>query len=212
MGADPRTSTKRQYYTIRDYQEILQYANKRHIQVIPEFDMPAHCNAAIKSMEARYQMYKNRGNLPAAEEFLLTEFTDDSQYFSMQSFSHNTISPCLNSTYKFITHVIEALRDMHARHQKLTVYHFGGDEIPGGAWDKACLKHIIKGDTRRNQLRKHFVKRVGDITDSLGLTFGGWDDFFSVEEKQLFPNRDVMVWSWKDHNRAYQLAHAGYKV
>lgn len=43
------------YFTKQDYLEILQYAKARHIEVIPEIDMPAHARAAVVSMEARYQ-------------------------------------------------------------------------------------------------------------------------------------------------------------
>lgn len=35
--------------------DILRYATARHIEVIPEIDMPAHSHAAIKAMEARYR-------------------------------------------------------------------------------------------------------------------------------------------------------------
>ncbi|MCZ8499374.1 family 20 glycosylhydrolase [Vibrio lentus] len=33
------------------------------IEVIPEFDMPAHARAAVMSMEARYQKYMNLGDV-----------------------------------------------------------------------------------------------------------------------------------------------------
>ncbi len=42
------------HYTVNEYREILQYAEDRHIQVLPEFDMPGHANAAITAMEARF--------------------------------------------------------------------------------------------------------------------------------------------------------------
>jgi len=37
------------YYTQSDYQAIVQYAQARHITVIPEIDMPGHTNAALAS-------------------------------------------------------------------------------------------------------------------------------------------------------------------
>ena len=41
------------FYSISDYQKILKVAAANHVQVIPEIDMPGHCHAAIRSMEAR---------------------------------------------------------------------------------------------------------------------------------------------------------------
>ncbi|MFI5853473.1 beta-N-acetylhexosaminidase [Streptomyces parvulus] len=37
------------YYTKDDYKEILRYAASRHLEVVPEIDMPGHTNAALAS-------------------------------------------------------------------------------------------------------------------------------------------------------------------
>ncbi|HRN56495.1 MAG TPA: family 20 glycosylhydrolase, partial [Agriterribacter sp.] len=49
------------FYTRKDFIEILEYAKKRHIKVIPELNFPGHARAAIKSMEARYQRLMKEG-------------------------------------------------------------------------------------------------------------------------------------------------------
>lgn len=41
------------YYTVEEYMSILEYAQSRHITVLPEFDMPGHSHAAIHSMKSR---------------------------------------------------------------------------------------------------------------------------------------------------------------
>src|SRR5690606_10681944 len=48
--------------TKADYIEILKYATKRHIHVIPEFETPGHARAAIKSMNVRYDKFMHQGN------------------------------------------------------------------------------------------------------------------------------------------------------
>ena len=54
LGSGPTKYTSGSgYYTKEDYREILRYANERHIQVTPEFDLPGHMHAGIKAMEAR---------------------------------------------------------------------------------------------------------------------------------------------------------------
>jgi len=50
LGSGPDEPTASTYYSVDDYKEILQYANDRHIQVIPEFDMPGHGYAAVKGL------------------------------------------------------------------------------------------------------------------------------------------------------------------
>lgn len=37
------------YYTQDQFKDIVKYASDRYIEIIPEFDMPGHCNAALAS-------------------------------------------------------------------------------------------------------------------------------------------------------------------
>jgi len=39
-------------YTTRDFEELLRYAQARHIEVIPEFDFPAHARAQCRRWSA----------------------------------------------------------------------------------------------------------------------------------------------------------------
>jgi len=56
LGSGPFTNTSGSgYYTVDDYRQILRRAAAQHVEIIPEFDMPSHSHAAIKSMERRYQ-------------------------------------------------------------------------------------------------------------------------------------------------------------
>ena len=55
LGSGPFTNSSGSgYYSVDDYRRILRRAAARHVEVIPEFDMPSHSHAAIKSMEQRY--------------------------------------------------------------------------------------------------------------------------------------------------------------
>src|SRR5262249_10890165 len=41
------------FYSRAEYAEILNYAAARHIEVVPELEMPGHARAPIKAMAAR---------------------------------------------------------------------------------------------------------------------------------------------------------------
>ena len=58
---DPDISYGSGFYTRQDFIEILQYAAERHIEVIPEVNMPGHARAAIKAMEYRYKKLMEEG-------------------------------------------------------------------------------------------------------------------------------------------------------
>ena len=55
------------------------------VKVIPEVDMPGHCHAAIKAMEARFYAL-NDTDPEAAVQYLLSDLEDASQYLSVQYF------------------------------------------------------------------------------------------------------------------------------
>jgi len=124
-------------------------------------------------MEARARRLNKTGDSAGAEEFLLTEPGDPSQYLSVQLFKDDAINPCLESTYKFIDHLVQKILSMHSGIQPLTIYHFGGDEVAHGAWKKseACRK---LAETRGlnfsasdivEKLKDYFVQRVSNITN-----------------------------------------------
>ena len=54
LGSGPTTdSAGSGFYTVRDYQDILRAAERNRVEVIPEFDFPAHSSAAIRAMNYR---------------------------------------------------------------------------------------------------------------------------------------------------------------
>ena len=74
--------------------------------MIPEVDMPGHSHAAIMSMEGRH---RDKGG----DEFTLIDREDKSTYLSVQQFRMNSLNPCIESTYRFIDHVVGELVAMH---------------------------------------------------------------------------------------------------
>src|SRR5437016_1100327 len=84
------------FYSRADYVELLRYAAARHLEVIPELEMPGHARAAIKSMEANQQ-------------YRLNDPDDRSVYTSAQGYHDNVMNPALESTYRFIERVVGEL-------------------------------------------------------------------------------------------------------
>src|SRR4029077_20117407 len=88
-----------------DYVDILRYAAARHIEVIPELEMPGHARAAIRSIQANPQ-------------YRLDDPDDRSVYASPQAYHDNVMNPVLEGTYRFIERVVGDLVAMH-RHPGL---------------------------------------------------------------------------------------------
>ncbi|XP_061190125.1 uncharacterized protein LOC133197994 [Saccostrea echinata] len=221
-GGDESTSGSG-FFNVTDYRHLVLEAKKRHIEIIPEIDMPGHARAAIKAMEARYLKYKD-SNLTKANQYRLIDPNDTSIYSSFQIFNDNAINPCIESTYLFIEKVVLEILKMHPG---LKTFHFGGDEVGMGAWvNSTKCQHMARldsyySDARR--LKRYFLYRVAEITSRYGLNIAGWEGGLLEDNKIPFnrnvtPNSEAYadaylnVWEWGQAKRAYELANSGYKV
>ena len=235
LGSGPDTSTAGTgYYSTKDYREILRHANERHIQVIPEFDFPGHSHAAIKSMIARHDRLVKQGKENEArhakkesnkQSFLLNDFEDTSRYSTVQHFVDDAINPCIPSTYDFIKELLLTLTRLHSDIQPLTLFHFGGDEVPKGVWvdSPACQSFTQTFGEDSLSIRKYwmenFVRRLSNITNVYGMDIGGWSDAFVSNRYDVLSrktvNNNAVAYFWGEEIKYWQaikLAENGYKV
>jgi hexosaminidase len=216
------------FYTREDFKEIISYAGKRHIKVVPEICFPSHARAAIKSMEARYLYYTDKGDREKAEEFRLIDPADSSSYLSAQLYKDNIVCVALESTYHFYETVIADLVAMYNEAgYPLSFFHTGGDEVPGGAWKGSpeCKKLLEANPEIKDsrQLQAFFFRRVLEILKKYSLGAGGWEEvvlnkdaYGRVGVNQEFAGRNVTpyVWDNTDSNidLGYRIANAGYPL
>ena len=231
-GPDGSKTSGSGYYTRAEFIEILKYAKERHIEVIPELDMPGHARAAIKSMNARYKKYMAQGNEAKAKEFLLTDFNDSSSYSSVQIFNDNVICACQSSTYKFLETVLDDMISMYKEADApLTTIHSGGDEVPHGVWEKSpvCNELIASNKDINNvkDIKEYFLSTFSEMITSRGLTFAGWEEIGmhienhdGKEIKEINPKYAGQftpyiwnsVYGWGGEEIGYKMANSGYQV
>ena len=233
FGSGPNVEGVKEYYTQRDFIEILRYATECHIEVIPEIDIPGHARAAIKSMEARYHRLMAEGKPEEASTFRLVDPKDQSVYRSVQNFDDNVINVCIPSTYRFLEKVIDEIIDMYRiAKAPLSMVHIGGDEVPGGTWQKSpiCENLISEGKELRDvsNLSDYFLRKVYHILEERGLIVAGWEEIALIENlpdqtpgkipNELFIQHQFVpyvwnnVWGWGAEDLGYRLANAGYKI
>jgi hexosaminidase len=209
------------FYSRADYIEIVRYAAARHIEVIPEIEMPGHARAAIKSMEARTD-----------SQYRLSDPQDQSKYESVQGYPDNVMNPALESTYRFIERVVMDLGAMHREAgAPLRHIHMGGDEVPSGVWigSPAVQKFMAAlGLTNVDDLWYAFYFRVEQILKGQNLRPSGWEEIAVRKTRRdgrpativnpSFAERGwrAHVWNnvagWGAEDLAYRLANGGYDV
>ncbi|WP_159637023.1 family 20 glycosylhydrolase [Sphingobacterium composti Ten et al. 2007 non Yoo et al. 2007] len=217
----------KQYLTREDFIEILKYAKERHIRVVPEIETPGHARASIKAMEYRYHKYMQAGNKQAAEEYLLHDLDDASEYNTAQNFGDNVLNPALPSVYKFLDKVLTEFKSMYVEagvpFEKVSL---GGDEVPPGVWEKSPrIQELMKREGLANvyQIWTYYISKINELCTSKGLQMAGWEEIGMVNNgtgmvvNHDMPNKQNMqldVWNniigGGQDDLVYRLANAGY--
>jgi hexosaminidase len=207
------------FFTHADYVEIVRYAAARHIEIIPEIEMPGHARAAIKALEGNRQ-------------YRLTDPEDRSVYTSVQGYPDNVMNPALESTYGFIERVVGDLAAMHREAgAPLRHIHMGGDEVPAGVWvgSPAVQAYMqAHGLASVDDLWFVFYGRVEQILKAHDLPLSGWEEIAVRKtsrdgRRTNIPNPDFAARGWRAYvwnnvpgggaeDLAYRLANGGYEV
>jgi hexosaminidase len=217
------------YYTRADYVEILKYAAARHIEVVPEIELPGHARAAMVSMAARTRGLAHTAGADA-NQYRLADPEDKSVYESAQSYTDNVMNPGLPSTYAFIEHVVTEMIALHqAAGVPLHTLHVGGDELPQGAWERSpAAQALMKREHLKSgaDLWNYFYGRVGALLAHHGLALAGWEEIgahtVSIGGQQVltanpaFSASGFTLYVWRNtdgaEDLADRLANAGYQV
>jgi len=187
LGSGPSDDTSGSGHFTRDeFVALLRHADARHVQIIPEFDMPAHARAAVVAMRARAV---NLGR-PTDTNVRIDDPDDSSRYVTIQHYDDNILNPCVPGTYAFVGTVIEEVAAMYAEAgAPLDIWHMGGDEAgniyrgngyPNSdpdfwhlPWERspACTAYIAETDgvDSREDLERHFVERVSRLVADAGI-------------------------------------------
>lgn len=216
------------FYTREDFKDIIRYASKRHIQVIPEVCFPSHARAAIMAMEVRYDHYAALGDMEKAEEFRLIDPDDRSVYSSAQSFKDNIVCVARPSVYHFYETVVKDFIAMYEEAGlKMTMFNTGGDEVPNGAWagSPLCLELMksLPDINNPRELQGYFLEKTLEMLEKYNLKVTGWEEIVlnkdeqnnvAINPKFLGKNILPLVWDNTGENvdLGYRIANAGYPV
>ena len=182
------------FYTQEEVKEIVAYAAARHIEVIPEIEMPGHSSAAIAA-------YPWLSSFPEEK----TEITNNMMSESSRSIQAAGIPKVVQETWGIFDDVYCAgkettflfLEDVLTEVMELfpsDMIHIGGDECPKANWERspACQKRIKEeGLKDEHELQSYFIKRIEQFVNSKGKNIIGWDE---ILEGGLAPNASVMSW------------------
>ncbi|MCF7567856.1 family 20 glycosylhydrolase [Sabulilitoribacter arenilitoris] len=176
------------FYTQSDIKEIIAYAKERHIEIIPEIDMPGHAQATIAA-------YPEIGCVNA-EPYVATGGV----------FKNNTYNPGKEETFLFAEKMLNEVMDLFP----FKYVHIGGDECNKEQWkiDPHAQQRIKNQNLKdEHELQSYFIKRIEKIINKRNRIMIGWDE---ILEGGLAPNATVM--SWRGEKGGIASAKAGHEV
>ena len=175
------------YYTQAELRELVQYAQERHVTIVPEIEMPGHATAAL----AAYPEFGNTGSAPEV-----------GQYWGVFD---SVFSPT-EATFTFLEDVLSEVLEIFPSQY----IHIGGDECPKTEWQHSQVaQDIMKANHLEDEeaLQSYFVGRINTFLQIKGRKMIGWDE---ILEGGLTSGATVM--SWRGEAGGIVAAKAGHDV
>ncbi|TLX76462.1 beta-N-acetylhexosaminidase [Labilibacter sediminis] len=166
------------FYTQDEIRDIVKYAERLHITVVPEIDVPGHSEAAMIA----YPELTCFGKAPE----------------TVMAFSPNLFCGGKEETYTFLQNVLQEVCDLFPSEY----IHLGGDEAPKDIWDKCPdCQAKIKNENLINShdLQLYFSKRLARFLGTKKRKVIFWGDVVYQEGVELPDNVVVYWWNWRGH-------------
>ncbi|MEU9501583.1 beta-N-acetylhexosaminidase [Streptomyces sp. NPDC048196] len=179
------------YYTQDDIREIVAYAARRHITVVPEIDVPGHSQAAIAA-------YPELGNTDVID-------TTSLKVWDTWGVNPNVLAPT-DTTLRFYEHVLEEVLALFPSR----FVHIGGDECPKDQWRASATAQAriaalsLAGE---DELQSWFVRHFDRWLADRGRRLIGWDE---ILEGGLAEGAAVS--SWRGYAGGVAAAKSGHDV
>lgn len=188
------------YYTQDDIKELVAYAKDRHVDIMPEIDVPGHSLAAVSAYP---ELSCNPDLAKDYEPDIGEPFID---WAHNKSRIDNNLCPTKDKVYEFLDTVIGQLSDLFP----FEYLDMGGDETMYNFWaDVDSVKELMKKEDMDSlpEVQGYFTHRVEEIVESHDKRMVGWDE---ILEGGVSPNATVM--SWRGMEGGIQAAKMGHDV
>lgn len=177
------------FYTQQQVKDIVAYAQKRQVTIVPEIEMPAHVMSALAAYPEYSCNGKNLGVAPGGVWPITQIYCAGN-----------------DATFGFLEEILSEVMELFPS----TFIHIGGDEADKTEW-KTCPKcqqrMKAEGLKDEHELQSYFIERIEKFLNSQGRRLIGWDE---ILEGGLAPQATVM--SWRGEQGGIEAAKMGHNV
>ena len=176
------------FYTQEQIRDIVDYAARRQIVIIPEIEMPGHAQAALAS----YPRLGCRG--------------EGYSVWTRWGISKEVFCVGREETFEFLEGVLDEVCELFPSEY----IHIGGDEAPRDRWKECpdCQQRMRQcGFDREAQLQSYLIHRIEEFLATRGRRIIGWDE---ILDGGVSPSATVM--SWRGTRGGVEAARQGNDV
>ncbi len=175
------------FYTQEQVREVVEYARKRGIRVVPELDVPGHTTAwfvghpELAAEAGPYGIERRWGIFDPA------------------------IDPSREGSYDFLGKLFGEMAGLFPDEY----FHAGGDEVNGKAWDRSASVQRFRAERGlpdNASIQAYFSKRVNAILKASGKKMVAWDEVLGADL-----DKDVVVQSYRWHKKLVEAAGRGHR-
>jgi hexosaminidase len=174
------------FYTQNEVRDIVRFAAARHVQIVPEIEMPGHATAAIAAYPSLGVNGPSSGPLRVSADWGV----------------HTHLFNLEPQTFGFLEDVLAEVIELFPS----PVVHVGGDEAVQDEWNTSPQVRARAGQLGVHglELQPYFTQRIGRYLAAHGRRIVGWDEILQPGLK-----KDAIVMSWHGVSGAHGAAVAG---
>lgn len=178
------------YLTKAEVAELVNYAGERHIDIVPELDLPGH----IVALLAAYPQYSCVG--------------EGIEVRKKWGISKDLLCAGNDDVYPFICNILDELTEMFPS----AYFHLGGDETPKDRWCncKKCRAKLSELHLDSfAELQTYMFNYFAEYLRGKGKTVLGWNDGFTAN---THPDTVCHYWMQKTERQTIKAINNGRKA
>lgn len=176
------------WYSQEQLRELVGYAARRGVRIMPEIDAPGHMQAAIAA-------YPELGNEPGRPLEVRTSWGISPHILNVS-----------DTTIRFVKDVLDELVEVFP----FELVHIGGDEVPPDEWAGSPLaaeRVRAAGLSRVDDLVGWWARELADHLAGYGRRAAVWDEVLAYG-----PPPGAVIFAWRDETRVQAAREAGFEV
>lgn len=169
------------FYTQEQIREVVDYAKERHINIVPEIDMPGHFVAAM----AAYPEFSCNPD-------------GSHNVWSNGGISSDVLNVANPQAVQFAKNILEEIMELFPDAPYINI---GGDECPTSAWEGNAQCQALYNElglTSYHQLQSRYMNEIGQFIRSKGHQVAMWNEVITAgsADTKSVAEVDPVIYCW----------------